>query len=105
MGPADASGLGQIAGRRHINTPFSLYRLDQECGGMTGDRGLERGRIAKRDELEPGREWTKSVAILRNRREAYNRNCATMEIAVCYNDFRAIMRHALDLIGPLPNRL
>src|SRR5262245_57140520 len=102
---ADSRDLRQVAGRRHVDPAFTLDRLDQKCGCVGSDSGLERGGVAKRHELESRRERTKAVAILRHGREAHNGDGAAVEIAFRRNDLGAFGRYALDLVGPFAHRL
>src|SRR5262249_56181292 len=80
-GTADPCGFRQVASRRYVDPAFTLDRLDQKCGCTGGDSGLQRGRIAKRHKLEPRRERTKALAVLRDGREADNGDGAAVEIA------------------------
>ena len=102
---ADPRGLRQVAGGRHVDPAFTLDRLDQECGCVRGDSGLERGGVAKRHELESRRKRTKAVAVLRHGREAHNGDGAAVEIAFRRDDLGAFGRHAFDLVGPFARRL
>src|SRR3954451_11082883 len=81
MALADFGAAGEIPARRNDDAAFALDRLDQERGGVARDCALERMCVAERDALEPGRERTEAVAILRFRRHADDGDRAAVEIA------------------------
>jgi len=102
---AELPYAAQVARRLDDHSGLSLDRLEQHRGGALGDYRSEGVDVAVGHRAEAGGERAEIGAGLAVGGERHDRGGATMEAGAGGDDFGAVGRYTLDLVGPLAGDL